>query len=235
MARLARDPLYRRGLYQGVGAAIEHEAVAFPRSYNTIIDVGAGIGQFSLFALRKFPAATIYALEPLPDSYRKATAALGFAKRVSLVQAAAGAERRKELIHVTQDRHSSSLRTLTSEQTTQFPGTEATHRIEVQVAPLDELVSSWEIRSPVLLKLDVQGTELDALRGAREFLAHVSEVYVECSFVELYRGQALAHEVIAFLSDSGFVLRGFYSPRYGRDGTNIQADALFSKPGTDPA
>lgn len=50
---------------------------------------------------------------------------------------------------------------------------------------------------------------------------------MECSFVELYAGQALAHEVIHWLADRGFVLRGMYNPYYDHQGRSIQADFLF--------
>jgi hypothetical protein len=56
----------------------------------------------------------------------------------------------------------------------------------------------------MLLKIDVQGSELQVLQGRRPALDLIDEVYCECSFVELYEGQALADEVICHLRDRGF-------------------------------
>ncbi|MGH9448085.1 MAG: FkbM family methyltransferase [Terriglobia bacterium] len=49
----------------------------------------------------------------------------------------------------------------------------------------------------MLFKLNVQGHELEALKACEDLLDRFAYVYVECSFMELYKGQALADEVIA--------------------------------------
>jgi len=46
---------------------------------------------------------------------------------------------------------------------------------------------------------------------------------------EKYEGQALAHEVIEYLSQHGFKLAGVYNMSYDKEGIAIQADFLFSK------
>ena len=45
--------------------------------------------------------------------------------------------------------------------------------------------------------------------------------------MELYAGQALAHELIAWLSERGFVLHGVYNIASDGTGQAIQADFLF--------
>lgn len=226
---LTRDPLYRQALWHGVAASIEHASVPFPRSYETVIDVGASIGQFTLFALRTFPLAQVHALEPLPSSYERAQSVLAPHPRVELIAVAASSRAGPSSLNVTSDRHSSSLRHPTDQQTTQFPGTEAIGVQAVETQTLDALSEAWELRPPILLKIDTQGSELEVLRGAERLLNCVSEVFVECSFIELYEGQARAHEVIALLSSAGFRLVGVYSPQYAADGRAVQLDALFSR------
>ena len=90
-----------------------------------------------------------------------------------------------------------------------------------------EFVSPEEIVRPALLKLDVQGYELKALRGCEELLELFSHIYAECSFLELYTGQALADEVIAWLAKRNFKLRGIYNARYDKKGNAVQCDLLF--------
>lgn len=226
LARLLQEPAYRRPLRFGVAATVEHEAVPF-EDYETVIDVGAGRGQFALFALRAFPAARIHSFEPLPTSYAKASKVTAESGRVDLRRQAVGAAAGSARIHVTADGDSSSLLRPTGEQTRRFPGTDDVDRIEVEVVTLDEALPAPP--RPVLLKLDLQGGELDALRGAERLLAATDSVFVECSFVELYEGQALADRVICHLKDRGFGLRGVYSPSYGEDGVCIQADLLFAR------
>ena len=54
-------------------------------------------------------------------------------------------------------------------------------------------------------------------------------VYVECSFVELYVGQALAGDVIAWLRERRFVLTGMYNMQYDARGRAIQWDFFFEQ------
>jgi len=87
------------------------------------------------------------------------------------------------------------------------------------------------ILPPALLKIDVQGYELEALRGCEPLLDRFRHVYVECSFMELYEGQGLASEVIGYLAVYGFRLVGVYNMGYDRKGHAIQGDFLFASEG----
>lgn len=101
--------------------------------------------------------------------------------------------------------------------------------IMVGVGRLADFVCAGELRPPALLKLDVQGYELEALKGCEDLLASFSYVYAEGSFVELYRGQVLADELIAWLRRREFRLSGVYGVVYDGQGRAVQADMLFRK------
>ena len=58
---------------------------------------------------------------------------------------------------------------------------------------------------------------------------HFAWVYVECSFVELYAGQSLADEVIAWLREHSLHLSGVYNMTYDTGGRAVQADFLFKR------
>ena len=62
-------------------------------------------------------------------------------------------------------------------------------------------------------------------------LDHFTYVYAGCSFVELYAGQALADEVVAWLRERSFKLRGVHNLAYDRDGKAVPADFLFQRAG----
>ena len=132
-------------------------------------------------------------------------------------------------MHVSARDDSSSLLPISSLQDEKFPGTSEVGTVNVRVAPLYTFVSEGDIESPAMLKLDVQGYELDALRGCETLLHKFDWIYCECSFVELYSGQSLAADVINWLFDRGFTIQGFYNPSYDGDGQAIQADFLFRK------
>ncbi|WP_372695310.1 FkbM family methyltransferase, partial [Immundisolibacter sp.] len=94
---------------------------------------------------------------------------------------------------------------------------------------LSDALPAGDVAAPALLKLDVQGFELKALAGCADVLPSFAWVYVECSFMELYAGQAFADEVIAWLRERKFVLRGVYNTAYDREGRAVQADFLFER------
>ncbi len=101
--------------------------------------------------------------------------------------------------------------------------------IEVWTAPLDELLDGVTLPRPCLLKIDVQGGELDVLAGAEGTLPSVDEALIECSFLELYRGQALAGDVVSHMRDRGFALAGIHSLVRDTAGRRLQADFFFRR------
>lgn len=226
LVRIAADPAYWRPLRAGVAASVEHSVVPFQDDTRTVFDVGASRGQFALFAAHRFPAATIDCFEPLPESQAALRNVLG--ERVRLHPAAVGAEPGRATMQVSAQDDSSSLLPIGDRQIREFPGTQRARELEIDVITLRDAIGS-DIKRPSLLKIDVQGLELDVLRGAGDALDYVDDVYVECSFTELYEGQALADEVIAFLLQRGLRLIGAYGMLYAADGSALQADLLFRR------
>lgn len=55
-----------------------------------------------------------------------------------------------------------------------------------------------------MLKVDVQGAELDALRGATGELARIDCVKLEFNFAPMYDGQTRLPELFAFMDEHGF-------------------------------
>ncbi len=194
-----------------------------------VVDVGANRGQFALAARQCFPKARIVSFEPLvgpSDRFQRVFVRDG---QVVLHSVAVGPERKKVAIHISAKDDSSSLLPITPIQTAFFPGTQEVEVATVQVAPLPTYLSDSEIYSPALLKLDVQGYELLALKGCESLLECFEFIYAECSFVELYSGQALADEVVAWLQERSFRLRGVYNLVYDRTGRAVQGDFLFER------
>ncbi|MBI1245128.1 MAG: FkbM family methyltransferase [Alphaproteobacteria bacterium] len=76
----------------------------------------------------------------------------------------------------------------------------------VQTRRLDDVA---EIDGCDFLKVDVQGAELDVLRGARRLLARALVVHTEVEFVPMYEGQPLFGDVDVFLRGEGFMLHRF--------------------------
>lgn len=220
---------WRAPLRFGVAAALEHDF--FFRNYNftTVVDIGANTGQFSLVMKKNFPAANIFAFEPLKEPFSTYSKIFEGDTRVNVFNSAIAQEAGVAKIHVSKSLDSSSLLEITELQNKVFPGTGAIGIQSVTMGRLASFVSKEQIKGVSLLKLDVQGFELEVLGGCGELLHLFDMVYCECSFFELYAGQALAPEIIEFMSVKGFVLQGFNNVQYDEDGSTIQADFIFCK------
>ena len=231
---IARVPEYRRALRFGTAAAVEHDRDPYRHAFRTVLDVGAGRGQFALVAARRVPGAALICFEPLPGPRRKLERALAGHHDLTVLGNAVSDSTGEAEFVVSRADDSSSLLAMTAAQLRHFPGTEEVERVVVSTTSRDEAVPAERLVPPVLLKVDVQGSELGVLRGATRVLREVDSAIVECSFAELYRGQALAGEVIAHLDAGGFRLQAVCSPLVDEGGCLLQADLLFERLPGDP-
>lgn len=226
LSRLLRSRSYRKALKEGVAASVEHSGIPFDEGIRTVLDVGASRGQFALFAADRFPDARIICFEPQPGPMKELTGILG--DRVERIPLAIGSAPGSATMNISGRDDSSSLLPIGSRQTRVFPGTESVDSLEVEVTTLDAALPG-PLTRPCLLKIDVQGLELEVLKGAAQTLAQVDEALIEGSFVELYEGQALADDVIALMREAGLRLAGTYGKTTDADGRDIQADFFFRR------
>jgi FkbM family methyltransferase len=228
LAAIAVRSFYRDAFLRvGVAPAIEHEAVLGGLGFDFVADVGANRGQFSLVCRRMRPQARIAAFEPLPAPAAVYRALFRGDPRVRLHECALAPQRGKMTMHVSGRDDSSSLLPISALQSENFPGTAAVGSASVPVGPLSDFVGPEDLGRHNLLKIDVQGFELEVLKSAEPLLSQFRWIYAECSSVPLYEGQALADEVIQWLKARRFDLIGRFNPSRGRDGTLLQADLLF--------
>lgn len=215
-------------LRHGVAAGGAHKRVLQNVGpIHTVVDIGANRGQFALTARHCFAQAMIFSFEPLSVPAAIFRKVFVDDAAVHLHTVAIGEQKGNAAIHVSARDDSSSLLPITEAQNRLFPGTAETGTETIQVGRLEDYLNAADIVPPALLKLDVQGFELVALRGCEDLLGRFAYVYAECSFLELYTGQAFADDVISWLRERRFHLNGVYNMTYDRRGCAVQADFLF--------
>ena len=103
-------------------------------------------------------------------------------------------------------------------------------KIDVDTISIDSFCLTNGIEQIDVLKMDIQGGELDALKGAKQMLANgkVGLIYSETYFLEQYVNQPLFHEIATFLHQYGYYLQDVYNPIYG-NGNIAWADVIFRK------
>lgn len=219
--------VWRAPLRHRVAAAIEHDFFFKNYNFETVVDIGANAGQFSLVMKKNFPKASIFAFEPLNKPFLTFSKIFEGDRYVKIFNSAIAPNTDFVNINVSKSCDSSSLLEISDLQDEIFPGTSAIGLEKITTGPLDSFVSKEQIKGVSLLKLDVQGFELEVLKGCNTLLDLFDMVYCECSFFELYKGQALAPEIIEFMANKGFVLQGFNNVSYADNGRTIQADFVF--------
>jgi FkbM family methyltransferase len=229
LCKILLDPFLFSSLLKGTAAGVEHRFVLQNLSCECVIDVGANRGQFALISRKIFPRATIHSFEPLEEPAQIFKKIFNNDPNVFFYPYAIGCEKTTATIYVTEDDDSSSLLPITQMQSSMFPGATEKETRQVTVLPLSQALGNTSIPHASLLKIDVQGFELVVLQGSEDILKKFSHLYIECSFIELYQGQALAYQVISWLEKRNFALIGIYNPSYGKKGQAVQADFLFAR------
>ena len=86
-----------------------------------------------------------------------------------------------------------------------FKGLEISDVLRVETFCLNEIVSLKDIANYDHWIIDVQGAEMNVLKGASEYLKFAKTLVVECSTYELYSTQAHFHQIADFLHGFGFI------------------------------
>lgn len=219
----------RYALLHGVAASLEHTAAlkSLP-PISTIIDIGANKGQFILEAIKWHPEARIIVFEPLSSERIVMERVLSGVRNLSIEPIALGSENRNSSFYVAGAADSSSLLKQTPLQSQAFPGTANVATESVVIKRLDSVLHAPMIASPVLCKVDVQGYELNVLKGFGDLIRAVDYLIIELSNAPFYDGASNSAEVIAFLAAEDFQILGIYNV-YTKDGVGLQADFLLAR------
>jgi FkbM family methyltransferase len=218
---------YWRAFSLQVFPACGHEALLSQVKPLTVLDIGANRGQFALVARHCCPEARIYAFEPIHDAQMVFRKVFDDDRRVQLFPIALGSQGGESILHMSKREDSSSLLPIGHAQEQHFPGTYEVAQLEIKVQRLDEALCPQELQAPVLCKIDVQGYELEVIRGMGAMLQHIQWIILEASWQELYIGQPLFDDALREMHQRGFRLRRIYDPEMKRDGELVQANCLF--------
>lgn len=201
------------------------------RSFGTVIDCGANLGQFARFISKYFPHAALHCFEPLDEPFRELAAWSATQQgRVRCYQAALG-EQEGEVVMHQHSSHlgSSSLLSTTALSDQMLPETRRQSEVTVRQTTLDNVLGDLldDMAPQILLKLDVQGYEDRVLRGASKILQRAEACMLEVNVDPLFVGQAEFKDIVALLDQHGLAYAGNFDQSYAKDGRVTWLDALF--------
>jgi FkbM family methyltransferase len=126
------------------------------------VDAGANIGIYTRFlSLCVGPTGCVHSFEPSPENFRRLQAATRKLPNVRLSQAAVGESSRRSRLYISDK--------LNVDHRAYVPEGESRHTVPIEMIALDDYFKPAERVD--LIKMDIQGYELHALRGANRVLA----------------------------------------------------------------
>jgi len=218
----ALEELHARLAPTHVSFGLHHlQGIGFrPRA---ILDIGAYEGTFAQMARHYFPQAPILMLEAQPGKEAQLKAIAQALPDVTYRIALLGAESRQDVaFSVVDPKVNTSGSSLYDEQT-QFPR----ETISLTMHRLDDVLADMPGRAFDMLKIDVQGAELDVLRGGPQMLAGLEVIVIELSLLEYNKGAPLIGEVTAWLGAHGFALFDMFPVSRLPGGALLQIDGIF--------
>jgi len=179
-----------------------------------IIDVGGHKGQSIDYLTKLFPDCTIYSFEPDPDSFMILQKKESNAVRVyNMAVSNKNGKLRffKNSISHTNSIFKVNLNSIDSIRATKERSLsnstyidEINKEIEVESIVLNKFINNNDIEHIDLLKIDVQGAEVEVLKGAE--LSVIDNIIIEISFYDFYEKSSTFLDIEEILIPEGFYL-----------------------------
>jgi FkbM family methyltransferase len=201
-------------------------------SIDTVLDVGANIGQTHDKLRKSGFRGHIVSFEPVPSAHDTLMRKAGGDSDWDVApRTAIGAAPGEADINVSEATDMSSILNANPALLETLPKTQITEVVKTPVTTLDAEWSTYcKPEARVFLKVDTQGYERQVLNGASGSLKKLVGIQLELSLVPLYEGEETYLHYLSDLHDWGFepfmIWENYFSRLHGRQ---MQIDVVFMK------
>ncbi|TWU27180.1 2-O-methyltransferase NoeI [Novipirellula galeiformis] len=225
----------RRKTYQCERPVLD--LVDFGTTPGVVLDVGANKGGFASKVLVQAPLTQVHCFEPNGElstrleGIASTWGAFRGSPRCIVNHLGVGSSMSQMELIVTGMHGASSFLSVADAATQGWPDMDfdEVRREAVPVTRLDTYLTENSIEAVKLLKLDVQGFELEALKGCGDRLRDIEYIISEVQFTPLYAGAPLWHEIVNYATHFGFVPQVMDGFCFAPDGQPLQADVLLKR------
>ena len=170
-----------------------------------ILEAGAHIGIDTIEMSKFWPAAKIYAFEPVPDIFKKLKENTKKFKNVKCFDIALSDHSGSAKLFISSGSSDGSSSLLqTKEHLSLHPNVLFKEAIDIKTITLNDWAEMNNIKYIDFLWLDLQGLELHVLKQSENFLNIVKAIMTEVSLIENYAGGVLYTELKEWLNSRGF-------------------------------
>ena len=198
-----------------------------------VLDVGANTGQFAQKLIDGGFKGKVISFEPLSSCHKILQhKAHSYNNWEIYERTAIGSENTESEINISENSVSSSLLKIKESHLQGEPTSRYVGKEKIKISRLDDVAKTMNLEGKnIFLKIDVQGFEMEVLKGATELLAKTKLVSVELSLVPVYEnGNVLFQDVIKYFEERGFYLFGFQTAFVdNHTGQVLQADGIFAR------
>lgn len=169
----------------------------------TIVDGGASIGHWSIQVKKLFPEAQLLAIEPNSLIINKAKELLEKVDdpKPIVEHSALGSENKTGYLNIWDNEETKMSGSSIKEHVQGDPK----KKMEINIKKLDDIIEKYNIK-PDVIKLDLQGYELEALKGSEKSLNLTEVVIVEFGCLQAYIDRTTPQELINFMYERNYFL-----------------------------
>jgi FkbM family methyltransferase len=196
---------------------------------NLLLDIGANDGQYVRDMRELGYDGKIISFEPMITPFVCLQKSASIDENWEVYNLGLGDRNMISKINVAGNSGSSSILNMLPVHVDNSPESQFIGEEKINIKTVDSVVNDFNIESKnLMMKIDVQGYEMNVLKGAKNSLQFVRILQLEMSLIPLYQGETLFYEMIEYLRKNDFDLVSIENGFSNRTtGELLQVDGIF--------
>lgn len=211
----------------------------YNKNVSSVLEIGARDCKESIYFSNTYPNSKIYSFECNPDTLSICRKRISNVSNVTLVESAVSElDGEVSFYKINQEKTKTTWSDGNPGASSLFQASGkyevedyVQDEIKVKSTRLDSFLKDKNIESVDILWMDIQGSELAALRSLGEYIKRVSFIHSEVEFFEIYKDQPLFKDIKKYLNNNNFYLYTFTNiGKYSGDAVFINKKVFLSRP-----